>query len=115
MNKFEPDIIENPYPRKGPFWVTADEVIAYPVKLTVNPVLSHKEAWQSIKYKIRTKWNYYPRGRIEIRNGKAVVFLSSYCYEYAQLEYDLRRLFALGSIEMVWKTDDSAHYLPKMH
>ena len=114
MNEFKSDIIKNSQPHKGPFWVTSDKTIALPVAPSVNPVPSHKEVWKSVKGKINAEWNYYPRGRIEILHGKAIVFLNSLCYEYAQLECDLRQLFSLDNMEIVWKTDNSAHYIPGM-
>lgn len=101
-------------PRKGPFWLAEDKIIAFPVDLTVMPVPSHKKVWANIKCEINEEWNYYPRGRVEIRNEKAIVFLSPYCYEYTQLENDLRQLFFLGNMKIIWKTDNSAHYIPGM-
>ena len=114
VNIMNENFKEKLQPRKGPFWVVADKIIAFPVDLLVVPVPSHKEVWGNVKCEIKEKWNYYPRGRVEIRNEKAIVFLSPYCYEYTQLEDDLRQLFLLGNMEIIWKTDNSAHYIPGM-
>lgn len=45
--------------------------------------ISHKDAWAQFaqheeKRFCRLKYNYYPRGRVVIRNGSATVFLNQY-------------------------------------
>ena len=62
-------------PKKGPFWVVDIEkpIVACPVAIDTNPVPSHKSVWDDCKGNIKEAWNYYPRGRVEIRRGKVIV------------------------------------------
>lgn len=70
--------------REGLFWA-----IAFPEKwelltfFTLGDAISHKEAWeihiQPAEKRFRqVAYNYYPRGRVVIRNGRATVFLNQH-------------------------------------
>ena len=102
--------------QKGPFWVIAngfDEatILCFPVHHSTESTPSHIDAWQKVcgEYK-RMKWNYYPRGRVEIRRGKATVYANPTCLQYPQLENVLRYKFNLGNIKISYKADNSSHY-----
>lgn len=106
-------------PKKGPFWlicgidsngnIAAEKLITYSVFQTqVTP--SHKDVWEDCKGSIKKPWNYYPRGRVEIRNSKAVVYANPLCFEYAGLISELRVAYHLGNLTMSLKADNSTHY-----
>ncbi len=106
------DDTKAPIGMKGPFWVLEEEdrMIAYPVPLSQTPVPSHKDVWLSVCGIRKKTWSYYPRGRVEIRNGKVIVFANSYCYRYAKLEKEIREAFHLGDLPIKFKADNSSHY-----
>jgi len=104
---------------KGPFWVIGEtdldgnlsfgKLLACSVEVSqITP--SHKDIWDFCRGNIKRRWNYYPRGRVEIRRGKAVVFANPICFEWAWLEDELRNHFHLGSLEINYKADNSRHY-----
>lgn len=99
-------------PKKGPFWVidSNETIVAYPVDADMNPVPSHKNVWDDCKGSVKDTWNYYPRGRVEIKRGKVIVFLNERCLDRRSLENDLRKTFDLGIINIEFKIDHSAHY-----
>lgn len=68
--------------KEGLFWVigSPEEWELLPVFIASN-VISHKEAWeihiQPAEKRFRqVAYNFYPRGRVVIRNGRATVFLN---------------------------------------
>lgn len=108
--------------QKGPFWVVCGkisdetsfhrtELLCYPVSVNTSPSLSHIDVWKEVYpgYK-QTPWNYYPRGRVEIRYGKAIVYANPICFMLPKFEKTLREKFNLGDIELVYKADNSKHY-----
>lgn len=105
--------------KKGPFWLICSidskgdvddfKLIAYPVSID-TPTPSHKNIWNMCKDKINKPWNFYPRGRVEIRNNKAIIFANPYCFEYKNLDENLRESFNLGDLQIEYKTDNSNHY-----
>ena len=114
------DFIHYTRPRKGPFWLidgvgcddngfVAEKLVAYPVDPS-QTTPSHKDIWDSCGRGIKKPWNYYPRGRVEIRKDKAIVFANSRCFDYSDLSEALRSAFCLGSLPMELKADNSVHY-----
>lgn len=106
-------------PQKGPFWliceldpdanISIEKLICFSVELSqITP--SHKEIWDSCKGNIKKPWNYYPRGRVEIKRGKAVVYANSRCFEYSGIREQIRITFNLGNVPLDFKVDNSAHY-----
>lgn len=77
-------LVDNDWPLKGSFGVVNDsfpyEMIAYPVKTTTDPTPYHRKIWRHMKGGFNVDWNYYPRGRVEIRRGKAIVYLTRIVY-----------------------------------
>lgn len=106
---------------KGPFWLScgidydgnpdfsAAELLCFPVPEN-EKTPSHRNVWEAIYSHGRRRWNDFPRGRVEVRRGRAIVFANPLCFLYDSLESELRRCFDLGNAEIVWKTDNSAHY-----
>lgn len=106
-------LLSNEIQLKGPFWLINDEdeeyLIAYQVELNVNTP-SHKDIWNKCKGKIKKEWNYYPRGRVEIKRNKAVVYANPLCFASVNLKDMLRDKFNLYGVPIEFKADNSAHY-----
>ena len=100
---------------KGPFWVAGEEILSYPVEVSTQPPPSHKEIWKFVNKKYKRKpWNYFPRGRVEIRNQKAIIFANPDCFVYENFENEIRNKFELENIQINLKADNSAHYQYKI-
>jgi len=55
----------------------ADEFDKIRLNSRNNDNYNHEQVWNSLNVKSITnnkKFNYYPRGRVEIRNGKAIIY-----------------------------------------
>ena len=107
------------FPKKGPFWliseigsvgnISHEKLLSCSVELSqITP--SHKEIWDSCRGNIKKPWNYYPRGRVEVKKDKAIVYANSLCFEYADLSEQLRIAYNLGDLPLELKADNSAHY-----
>lgn len=106
---------------KGPFWVICKTVydeldfsestlLSFPVSDDQEPTPSHINVWKTVKGNLRQSWDYYPRGRVEIRRGKVIVFANPLCFCFDKLEESLRDHFQLGELPIVFKADNSSHY-----
>lgn len=117
---------------KGVFWVIDGQIISKKVACDEygdmvfqegNSKDFQAEAWINNHKKIWSKWprsitlgkpyNYYPRGRVEIRNKKAIIFLNpSICTkeltEMIKKEFCLKANNILQEIQV--KADGSWHY-----
>lgn len=72
-------------PLKGVFWIIEGKILAIPYNKNFSYGVSrsgdtyvHKKIWNFVRPKgCKKTYNYYPRGRVEIkRNGKSVIFLN---------------------------------------
>ena len=74
---------------------------------------NHKNAWNALPKSItdNKEYNYFPRGRAEIRNGKAIIFTN---YITEELKLKIIDAFYLsdgyGIEQVIFKIDNSAHY-----
>lgn len=121
---------------KGIFWITeldnrdAEQLIfripvtpagkvIEPEKLDLNSKnvdnYNHRLLWEKLSKKIthNKPYNYYPRGRVEIKRGKAVIYANpNICCE--ELLISLADRFGLneenGIVEIRLKPDGSDHY-----
>lgn len=115
---------------KGVFWVIDHQIVSEKVVCDEcgNMILEETrgfqtETWSNNHKKIWSKWprvitqgkpyNYFPRGRIEIRNKKAVIFLNpAICSEeiiqMIKTEFELEVNEILQEIQV--KADGSWHY-----
>ena len=103
----------NNYPMKGPFWVIATDepyLLSYPVYTDADPVPSHKNVWPMLDVTPKVSWNHYPRGRVEIRRGNALVFANPKCYEWEGFEESVVDSFGLYDMDIMYKVDNAAHY-----
>ena len=77
---------------------------------------NHKKAWITLPKKITNNkpFDYYPRGRVEIKNGKAIIFANGNIADenlkcWAINEYGLTEENGINSITLI--VDMSDHYL----
>lgn len=71
-------------PSSGVFWLIDDKLLAFSYMIDATEGLSksgtnynHKLLWESVRPTDCSKaFDYYPRGRVEIRKKGAVVFMS---------------------------------------
>lgn len=75
-------------------------MIAYPVDIDIYSVPSHKGVWEVLRKENKLSWNYFPRGRLEIRRGKAIVFANTECYLFPELLKKLHDIYNLGDINL---------------
>ncbi len=75
-----------------------------------KPVFNHKRFWQTLDKKItRGKpFDYFPRGRGEIRNGKATIWLNVNILHLADKTIEIYSLSSLTEVRV--KVDGSKHY-----
>ena len=106
---------------KGIFWLKEGEIIAVKVLCSslgkpLEPCVfssksgknfNHKKEWE--RFHIPLPYNYYPRGRVEIANKKATVFLHpDLCAD--PVKTAIADCFGLERIKICWKADGSKHY-----
>ena len=75
---------------------------------------SHEHSWslvnEGLPKKSREKsWNYYPRGRVEIANGKATVYFNPVLLDTG-FEPHIKYIFELSEIPIRFIPDFSNHY-----
>lgn len=88
----------------------SDPSVVYSSKSGDN--FNHKIEWQKLLRSVTGgfPYNYYPRGRVEIKSGKGVVYLNPDINTPAVVG-KIRELFELDGLESVtFKSDGSAHY-----
>ncbi len=81
----------------------------------VSKDINHKRLWERLDSLVTGghPYNFFPRGRVELRHGKALIFCSPHiCTE--ELKAMVSERFGLkaenGIKEVVLKADGSAHY-----
>lgn len=83
--------------------------------------LNHKKLWKTLPSDITNNkpFDYYPRGRVEIKNGKVKIFISQYLIEYKEKiielcknKFNLTVGNGISKIDIV--ADGSEHYKPKI-
>ena len=114
---------------KGIFWYIPNEHSFLCVKvacdITGNTVenvefssksagnFNHKIEWEKLQKsnKIKNPYNYYPRGRVEIKNGKATVYLNPVLNNPSVCNLIFKE-FGLNNSDIVIRTisDGSRHY-----
>lgn len=80
-----------------------------------NLSYNHENTWKKLTSKETNNkpFNYYPRGRVEIRNGKAYIYCSQYIYgdelkKWCIDKFNLTKSNGITSIRML--VDNSDHY-----
>jgi hypothetical protein len=79
---------------------------------------SHERSWleatKGQPSKIKSKaWDYFPRGRVEIKAGEASVYFNPILQEWGGFDEALVSLFDLRDFPMVMLPDYSLHYKAK--
>ena len=118
--------------RKGIFWVVNDEeeavLISVNVECDINgnsldsdvafssksgDNFNHKIEWSKLPHSV-TKgqpFNYYPRGRVELKNGKVTVFINPDVYNEAVFKLMIKDFDLEGRFDKIRVViDNSAHY-----
>ncbi len=71
---------------------------------------NHKETWTTLPKSV-TKgkpFDYYPRGRVEISNNKAIIWMNGNILNLAE---EIKRLYGLSNLSnVIVKEDGSEHY-----
>lgn len=73
---------------------------------------NHRLTWEGLPKNVThgKEYNYYPRGRVEIKGGKAVIYLNP-ALNSEEMLAELTRLFGLDELGFVRvKNDGSRHY-----
>ena len=76
---------------------------------------NHEELWKNLPSKIthNKPFNYYPRGRVVIANGKATIWVNPNLYTNEVLDFiaDVFHLTPYNGIQKInFKADNSEHY-----
>lgn len=73
---------------------------------------NHKVEWDKLKKGLKGghPYNYYPRGRVEIRNGKIKVFANPVIFEDAQIIKTVFESFEIEKELAELHADNSYHY-----
>ena len=76
---------------------------------------NHENTWKKLDSKItdRKPFNYYPRGRVEIRNGKAIIYCSPYIYGEELKRWCIDKFNLTpddGIKKVIMNADNSEHY-----
>lgn len=75
---------------------------------------THKKTWAKLTEKRkelrRYAWNYFPRGRVEIRHGKAMIFMNPCILSCEHFQEKLVEKFHLEGMKVRVMADCSWHY-----
>lgn len=75
---------------------------------------THRKTWAVLTKKRkdlrRYAWNYFPRGRVEIRHGKAVIFMNPCILSCEHFQEKLVERFHLEGMKVQVAADCSRHY-----
>ncbi len=123
--------------KKGVFWITKPDSVfesAIFLALPCDPsgsftdtcidpkllskngaALNHEKVWNTLEKSITggKKFNYYPRGRVEIRRGKAVIYANQNIVSNDLKGWAVRTFHltnANGILSVILKADGSNHY-----
>ena len=100
--------------KRGLFWYVDGELLCFPVSGNVVDAVSnnHRRFWKTLPHSLTggMSYNYYPRGRVELRHGKAVVYLHpTLCTP--EMDTRIRHAFSLpDEMQVSFKADGSRHY-----
>ena len=100
--------------KRGLFWYVDGELLCFPVSGDEADTVgnNHRRFWKTLPHSLTggTPYNCFPRGRVELRHGKAVVYLyPSLCTPgiYARICH----AFSLpDEMQVSFKADGSRHY-----
>ena len=92
--------------KRGLFWYVDGELLCFPVSGDEADTVgnNHRRFWETLPHSLTggMPYNYFPRGRVELRHGKAVVYLHpSLCTPEISLPDEM---------QLSLKADGSRHY-----
>lgn len=96
------------------FWYVDGELLCFPVSGDEADTVgnNHRRFWKTLPHSLTggMSYNYFPRGRVELRHGKAVVYLHpSLCTP--EIDARIRHAFSLpDEMQLSLKADGSRHY-----
>lgn len=103
-------------PSRGVFWIVDGKVLSFPFYNDINSpgvaksglTYNHKNLWPDVKPKGCNKpYNYYPRGRVELRKKNPIIYVNPNFDKYDLAE--VRKDFGLINEPKV-VFDNSDHY-----
>lgn len=99
--------------KRGLFWYVDGQLLCFPILDDETNEINnnHQRFWKTLPHSLtRGKaYNEYPRGRVELRWGKAVVYLNPrLCVP--EIYAWLRQAFSLSNVPVAFKADGSRHY-----
>jgi hypothetical protein len=100
--------------KRGLFWYVDGELLCFPVSSAEVDTVgnNHRRFWETLPHSLTCgmPYNYFPRGRVELRHGKAVVYLNpSLCTP--EIDARIRHAFSLpDEMPLSFKADGSRHY-----
>ncbi|NEX01673.1 hypothetical protein SAMN04487829_1278 [Pseudobutyrivibrio sp. NOR37] len=73
---------------------------------------NHKIEWKKQKDSNKYQYNYFPRGRVEIKNGKVRIFANPIVFEDNESKELIIKIFELHDVadKINWISDNSSHY-----
>ena len=75
---------------------------------------THKASWTTVtagrKDLRKVPWDQFPRGRVEIAHGRALVFMNPQILNCADYLERIKETFQIGCLDVRVKIDNSAHY-----
>ena len=111
--------------KKGIFWIIDESLVCVVVECDSSGTpletvefsaksgnnFNHKLEWKKINKKTTNgkPYNYYHRGRVEIKNNKATVYINPLA-NMNEIQEKIIKSFNLESINLVFKSDGSVHY-----
>ena len=88
----------------------------YELNAKSGDTYNHKALWAKLPKSMTNNlpYNYYPRGRVEIANGTAKIFLNGYIYDSYVIdflidEFNLTKHNGISKVKTI--VDNSQHYL----
>lgn len=100
--------------KRGLFWYVDGDLLCFPVSVDAADTIgrNHRRFWETLPRSLThgVPYNYYPRGRVELRHGKAVVYLHpTLCTP--EIFARIRQAFSLpDEMQVSFKADGSRHY-----
>lgn len=111
---------------KGIFWFIDENLLCIKIPCDANGTVSestiefssksgdnlnHKAEWAKLSKKLTQgkPFNYFPRGRVEIKNAKATIYLNPYL-NTPDITSKIIEEFDISDLEIKIKNDGSDHY-----
>ena len=113
--------------KKGIFWLVEDEFVCVSVECDADGTplepaefssksgenFNHRIEWEKIPREIKhgKAYNYYSRGRVEVKGGKATIWIAPSFNNESDIKR-IKSLFGLGdsTVKLEVKVDSSPHY-----